>query len=240
MSTDEIKIAILGATGRTGVHILERALKDPRFKVVGGLTRRKDPTEKRDFIFDNMNEAIGDAKIIIDFSQPEVTRGVLKKLDGRKLIIGTTGFTEKENDEITKASEKNVIFKSANMSIGIGVMCEFFSKYNKLLNREYEIAIHEIHHKHKKDAPSGTALMLKKSLGDEDSIRMSSARLGEIKGIHDVLLVSGEESISIKHEILDRSVFAINSLKIALWLHGVTENGLYNMSNFLNQNNYYD
>ena len=238
MSTNRTKIAILGATGRTGSHILKHALNHPKFEVVGGLGRDETSSECDFKISNNLHDVIKDAEIIIDFSQPDVTMDALGALGNRKIIIGTTAFNDSQDKKIIQTAADHIIFKAANMSLGINIISEFIKKYHSLINQEFESVIHDIHHKHKKDAPSGTGLMLKHSFGEQSSVVVHSSRVSEVKGIHEISLFNEQETLSIKHEITDRAIFAINSLKIAMWLSTIEKAGLYNMSNFLNQNHH--
>ena len=250
---NKIKLAILGCSGKTGSKILHHALNDECIELVGGLVSKISRFLDDDLgkiighdkktgiaATSDLNIAIKDAEVIIDFSTKDVTSNLIQNSDkflkNKKLIIGVTGFDKSFNKELEDASKSHVIFKASNFSLGIGLICEFLEKYSRVLNDEYEIIINDIHHKHKKDAPSGTALMLKHSVesgGNANNIQVNSSRISEVFGIHEVLMIDECESISIKHEVSDRSIFAINSLKIAHWLNNVEKNGLYHMKDFL-------
>lgn len=248
----QIKIAILGASGKTGSHILKEALNNNRFEVVGVLvspnnknlsqnisTLLNEKIDSKVVITDEINIAIKDAEIIIDFSTPLVTHNLLNLIENqsenKKLIIGTTGLTEETKIKLKEVSKNYIIFHSSNMSIGIGLICEFFQKYNHIINQEYEIIIHDIHHSKKKDSPSGTAIMLRNSLENE-KIQIHSSRISDVKGTHEIMMMNEYESVTIKNEISDRRIYAINTLKIGLWLSKVRTNGLYSILEFLKGN----
>jgi 4-hydroxy-tetrahydrodipicolinate reductase len=250
---NKVKLAILGCSGRTGSKILYHAIHDERIKLVGGMVSKTSRFLNDDLskiishdkkigiaATSDLNIAIRDADMIIDFSTTDITsefiRNANKLLKNKKLIIGVTGFDKSFHLELKNASKDHFIFHASNFSLGLALICEFLEKYSRILNDEYEIVINDIHHKHKKDAPSGTALMLKNSLeseGNGNNIQINSSRISEVLGIHELLMIDACESISIKHEVSDRSIFAINSLKIAHWFHNVKQYGLYHLKDFL-------
>ena len=195
--------------------------------------------------------------IIIDFTIPKCTIEVLKiasKLK-KRVVIGTTGFTQKEDKIIKKYSKKIPILKAGNMSLGVNLLMYLTEIASKSLGDNYLSKIFEIHHKHKKDYPSGTALMLGKGIADGKNkdlfnligkkflnkknfpygkkINFNSIRKGEIIGEHEVKFSSGKEIITLNHEAFDRTLYSDGALTAAKWLMK-KKPGLYSMRDLLN------
>ena len=205
----------------------------------------------------NSEEAFKKADVIIDFTIPKCTLEVLKtatKLN-KKVVIGTTGFTKKEENLIKKYSKKISILKAGNMSLGINLLMYLTEIASKALGDKYLSKVFEIHHKHKKDFPSGTALMLGKGIADGknrdfykligkkylnkrnfpygNKINFNSIRKGEIIGEHEVKFSSGKEIITLNHEAFDRALYSEGALTAAKWLKP-KKPGLYSMRDVLN------
>ncbi|MEC7099350.1 MAG: 4-hydroxy-tetrahydrodipicolinate reductase, partial [Pseudomonadota bacterium] len=205
----------------------------------------------------NTEKALGKANVIIDFTIPKCTFEVLKiasKLK-KKVVIGTTGFTKKEEDLIKKFSKKIPILKAGNMSLGINLLMYLTEITSASLGNNYLSKIFEVHHKHKKDHPSGTALMLGKGIAvgkNKDFYKMmgnkylnkkkfpygkkinfNSIRKGEIIGEHEVTFSSGKEIITLNHEAFDRALYSEGAITAAKWLIN-KKPGLYSMRNLLN------
>mgnify|MGYP001499581749 FL=1 len=161
----KINLAISGFMGRMGQQLIKSSKKNKHFKIVT-LTENRKINRKINGIKPelNSNQAFKKADVIIDFTIPECTLEILKiasKLK-KKVIIGTTGFSRKQENQIRKYSKKIAILKAGNMSLGINLLMYLTEIASKSLNEEYLSKIFEVHHKHKKDYPSGTALMLGK------------------------------------------------------------------------------
>jgi len=172
----------------------------------------------------------------------------------KKVVIGTTGFTSKEENLIKKYSKKIPILKAGNMSLGVNLLMQLSEIASKSLNDNYLTKIFEVHHKHKKDYPSGTALMLGKGVADGrrknfnkligkkflnkksfpygKKINFNSIRKGEVIGEHEVKFSSGKEIISLNHEAFDRTLYSDGALAAAKWLMS-KKTGLYTMRNIL-------
>lgn len=247
---NKIKLTIIGVTGRMGLRILKNAWQDQSFEIISGIASIHSKLLQSDLgslinmpsnglkVNNDILWALDNSDIIIDFSSIESTDFLLNNLDhhkNTKLIIGTTGFNAETNLKMHQLSEHHPIFYSANMSIGIGLINSFLKKYNQIIKNNYKIKIYDAHHIHKKDIPSGTALMLKQALNDP-TIIIDSTREGEIIGQHKVNLSNNYETIEIAHEAHDRDLFAIGTLEIAKWFIDIKENGFYEMENFLNAN----
>ena len=205
----------------------------------------------------NTLKAFEKADIIIDFTIPRCTIEILKiasKLK-KRLVIGTTGFDSKEENLIKKYSKKIPILKAGNMSLGVNLLMYLTEIASKSLNDDYLTKIYEIHHRHKKDFPSGTALMLGKGIANGKSkdfnrligkkflnkktfpygkkINFNSLRKGEIIGEHEVKFSSGKEIITLNHEAFDRALYSDGALAAAKWLMK-KKPGLYSMRDLLN------
>ena len=253
-----INLAISGCLGRMGQQLIKSSRSNQSFKLVT-LTENKLINKKIDGIKLNLNTdiAFSKADIIIDFTVPKCTLDILKiavKLK-KRIVIGTTGFTQKEEDLIKKYSKKIPILKAGNMSLGVNLLMYLTEIASKSLNDEYLSKVFEVHHKYKKDYPSGTALMLgkgiangkgknlndligkkffnKKSFPYGKKINFNSIRKGEIIGEHEVTFSSGKEIIKLNHEAFDRTLYSDGALTAAKWLIG-KKPGLYSMRDLLN------
>ena len=205
----------------------------------------------------NTEKALNKADVVIDFTSPECTFEVLKiasKLK-KRVIIGTTGFSKNEEELIKKFSKRLPILKAGNMSLGVNLLMYLTEITSKSLNEDYLSKIFEVHHKHKKDYPSGTALMLGKGIADGKGknlysligkkflnkksfpygkkINFNSMRKGEIIGEHEAIFSSGKEIIKLNHEAFDRALYSEGAITAAKWIMN-KKRGLYSMRNLLN------
>ncbi len=254
----KINLAISGCLGRMGQQIIKSSKKNKNFKLVS-LTESKPLNKKILGIKLNLNTELAFQKsdVIVDFTVPKCTLDILKiasKLK-KRVIIGTTGFTLKEENLIKKYSKKIPILKAGNMSLGINLLMYLTEIASGSLGDAYLNKIFEVHHKHKKDYPSGTALMLgkgiangknkkfynligkkflnKKSFPFGKKINFNSMRKGEIIGEHEVIFSSGKEIIKLNHEAFDRALYSDGALTAAKWLMK-KKPGLYSMRDLLN------
>ena len=254
----KINLAISGCMGRMGQQLIKSSKSNNNFRLVA-LTENRIINKKFNGIKPEPNNEIAFEKIdiIIDFTVPKCTIEVLKiasKLKKRD-VIGTTGFTQKEDKIIKKYSKKIPILKAGNMSLGVNLLMYLTEIAAKSLNDNYLSKIFEVHHKHKKDYPSGTALMLGKGIADGKNkdlynligkkflnkknfpygkkINFNSIRKGEIIGEHEVKFSSGKEIITLNHEAFDRTLYSDGALTAAKWLMK-KKPGLYSMRDLLN------
>ena len=254
----KINIGVTGCMGRMGQQIIKTIKSDKNFKLVT-LTEDKKINKKINGIKIEQNTELAFKKtnLIIDFTTPKCTFQILKiaaKLK-KKLVIGTTGFSKKEENLIKKFSKKIPILKAGNMSFGINLLMYLTEIAAGSLGEKFLSKIYEIHHKHKKDFPSGTALMLgkgiavgknknfysiigKKYLNKKDfpygnKINFNSLRKGEIIGEHEVKFSSGKETITLNHEAFDRALYSEGALSAAKWLM-TKKPGLYSMRDLMN------
>ena len=254
----KINLAVTGCMGRMGQQIIRSVRKDKNFKLVSLTENRKIKKKIYNFkICLNTEEAFRDANLIIDFTIPKCTFQVLKiasKLK-KRVVIGTTGFSKKEENLIKRFSRKIPILKAGNMSLGINLLMYLTEIASNSLGNNFLSKIFEVHHKHKKDYPSGTALMLgkgiavgknknfynligkkylnKKSFPYGKKINFNSLRKGEIIGEHEVKFSSGKEIITLNHEAFDRALYSEGALTAAKWLMN-KKPGLYSMRDLMN------
>jgi len=254
----KINLAITGCLGRMGKQLIKSSKDEKKFKLIS-ITENRIVNKKVSGLKPQLNSesAFKNANIIIDFTIPKCTLEVLKiasKLK-KKVVIGTTGFSKKEENLIKKYSRKIPILKAGNMSLGINLLMHLTEIASKSLGDNFLSKVFEIHHKHKKDHPSGTALMIgkgiaigknknfykmvgkkyfnKKSFPYSKKINFNSIRKGEIVGEHEVAFSSGKEIITLNHEAFDRALYAEGALSAAKWLMN-KKPGLYSMRNVLN------
>ena len=255
---NKIKLTITGCLGRMGQQLVRSSKNSKNFKLVS-LTENRIINKKISGLRPQLNSvsAFKNANVIIDFTIPKCTLEVLKiasKLK-KRVVIGTTGFSKKEENLIKKYSKKIPILKAGNMSLGINLLIYLTEIASKSLGDNFLSKVSEIHHKYKKDHPSGTALMLgkgiatgknkdfynlmgkkylnKKTFPYSKKINFNSIRKGEIVGNHKVLFSSGKETITLDHEAFDRALYSEGALTAAKWLMN-KKPGLYSMRNVLN------
>ena len=254
----KINLSITGCMGRMGQQLVKTSKKNKKFKLCS-LTENKLILKKISGIKPQLNtkEAFEKTDIIIDFTIPKCTLEILKiavKLK-KKVVIGTTGFSNKEERLIKSYSRKIAILKAGNMSLGINLLMYLTEIASKSLGDRYLSKVFEIHHKHKKDYPSGTALMLgegiasgknknfyqlfgkkylnRKSFPYSNKINFNSIRKNEVIGKHEVLFSSGKEIIKLNHEAFDRALYSEGALSAASWLMK-KKPGLYSMRDLMN------
>ena len=254
----KINLAITGCMGRMGQQIIKSANSDKDFNI-SALTESRIVNKKinRIKIENNSEVSFKKSDLIIDFTVPKCTFEVLSiasKLK-KRVVIGTTGFTKKEENLIKKFSKRIPILKAGNMSLGINLLMYLTEIASGSLGKNFKSKIFEVHHKHKKDYPSGTALMLgkgiavgknknfynligkkylnKKNFPYGNKINFNSVRRGEIIGEHEVKFSSGKEIITLNHEAFDRALYSQGALSAAKWLMN-KKPGLYSMRDLMN------
>ena len=254
----KINLAITGCLGRMGQQLIKSSRTNKNFKLAT-LTESKSINKKIAGIKLDLNTELAFKKIdvIVDFTVPKCTLDILKiasKLK-KRVVIGTTGFSQKEEKIIKKYSKKIPILKAGNMSLGVNLLMYLTEITSGSLGDSYLSKVFEVHHKHKKDYPSGTALMLgkgiangknkklydlmgkkflnKKSFSYGKKINFNSIRKGEIIGEHEVTFSSGKEIIKLNHEAFDRALYSDGALTAAKWLIN-KKSGLYSMRDLLN------
>ena len=254
----KINLAITGCLGRMGQQLIKSSKKNKDFKLVS-LTEDRNISKKISGIKLEKNsiDAFKKANVIIDFTIPKCTLQVLKiasKLK-KRVVIGTTGFSKREEKLIKKYSKKIAILKAGNMSLGVNLLMYLTEIASKSLDDNFLTKVYEVHHKHKKDYPSGTALMLGKGIADGKNknfyrligkkylnkkafpygkkINFNSIRRGNIIGEHVVKFSSGKEIVTLNHESFDRALYSEGALTASKWIMK-KKSGLYSMRDLLN------
>ena len=254
----KINLAISGCMGRMGQQLIKSAKKNKIFKLVA-LTENRKINKKVSGInpgFNSIN-SFKKANVIIDFTVPKCTLEILKiaSKQKKKVVIGTTGFSKKEDNLIKKYSKKISILKAGNMSLGVNLLVFLTEIASRSLGKGFLSKIYEVHHKHKKDYPSGTALMLGKGIAKGKNkefyglvgkkylnkkyfpygkkINFNSIRKSKVIGEHEVTFSSGKEIVTLNHESFDRALYSEGALTAAKWLIK-KKPGLYSMSDLLN------
>ena len=254
----KINLSITGCMGRMGQQVIKSSKKKREFKLIS-LTESRAINKNISGIKPSLNDISSFKKtdVIIDFTVPKCTLEVLKLATRlkKRVVIGTTGFNKKEELLIKKFSKKIPILKAGNMSLGVNLLMYLTEIASKSLGNNFLSKVFEVHHKHKIDYPSGTALMLGKGIADgknknlfsmigkkflnkkrfpfSKKINFNSVRKGEVIGEHEVSFSSGKEIIKLNHESFDRALYSEGALTAAKWLIK-KKAGLYSMRDLLN------
>ncbi|MGH8445472.1 MAG: 4-hydroxy-tetrahydrodipicolinate reductase [Solimonas sp.] len=257
------RIAILGATGRMG-RAVTNAVEASSQTVLGAAIERAGNAEVGKPVGEGVAVMVGDDlaaaatqfDVLIDFTRPDAT---LAALDvclslGKRMVIGTTGFTAEQKSQIEAAAKRIPILMAGNFSIGVNVCLKLLEDAARALGEDFDIEIVESHHRHKIDAPSGTALMMGEAVAkgvgrqlkdvavyerhghtgarDRQTIGFQTLRGGDVVGDHTVMFLGDGERIEISHKASNRMNFANGAVRAAAWLYG-RQPGLYNMRDVL-------
>lgn len=264
-----IRVAIMGAAGRMGKNLIaavemteglevSAAIVRPESSLIGadagelaGITKLSIP------LVGTLEEAINDFDVLIDFTSPAVTLHNLTLCEQhqKSIVIGTTGFDEAGLAKIDEISQKIPVILAANFSVGVNLCLKLLKQAAEVLNEGYDIEVIEGHHRHKVDAPSGTALRMGEvvadTLGrdlktcavygregiigerDPETIGFSTIRAGDIVGDHTVLFATEGERVEITHKASSRMTFAKGAARACLWL-STKDKGLFDMQDVLN------
>ncbi len=264
----ELKICVVGAAGRMGRMLVAEIAKTTGVRLSGAGESVGNPALGRDAgelagigalgvaLSDDAGALIADADMLIDFTSPEATarHAGLAAEHGTAHIIGTTGFEEVHQAAIEKAATKTAIVQAPNMSLGVNLLFALTERVAGALGEEYDIEIFEIHHRHKVDAPSGTALGLGRAAArgrgvaldavaergrdgitgarKPGAIGFASLRGGDVVGDHTVTFAGDGERIELTHKAGSRHIYASGAVRAALWAHGKPP-GLYGMKDVL-------
>ena len=254
----KINLAITGCLGRMGQQLIKSSKNNKDFKIVA-LTESKIVSKKISGVKLKLNtvDAFKKANVIVDFTVPKCTLQVLKiasKLK-KRVVIGTTGFSKGEESLIKKFSKNIPILKAGNMSLGVNLLIYLTEIASKSLSNNFLTKVYEVHHKYKKDHPSGTALMLGRGIADGKSknfynligkkylnkknfpygkkINFNSIRKGNVIGEHEVNFSSGKEIVTLNHKSFDSVLYSEGALSASKWLMK-KKPGLYSMRDLLN------
>lgn len=266
-----LRIALSGALGKMGQNLIKELQITQNIILSLAIIKKNESNSqkmlKKIINTDNKNKIITSDclknninlfDVLIDFSNPKATINHLEicAQSNKKVVIGTTGFNQKEDYIIHQLSKKISIVKSSNYSIGINLMLRLLELTTQIMGNNSDIEIIESHHHQKIDAPSGTAISLGKKIAHtmnwnfkkhavftrsgligprkKNEIGFSTIRAGDIVGKHTVIFENKDERITIKHKANNRSIFSKGAVKSAFWLNTINKPGLFNMSNVLN------
>lgn len=264
----DMKIAVLGAAGRMGQTLTRVLAETEGCTIAGGIEAKGSPAIGRDIGdaagIDPLGIAITDDPLpvfahvdgVLDFTTPASTIGFAALSAQSRIVhvIGTTGFSESDEAKIEAAARHATIVKAGNMSMGVNLLAALTAQVAKALGPEFDIEILEMHHRHKRDAPSGTSLMLGRAAAEAREISLAergvrtrdgdtgprrvgdigfaALRGGDVVGEHRVIFAGPGERIELAHIATDRGIFARGAVKAALWARGRNP-GLYSMRDVL-------
>lgn len=246
-------IAITGACGKMGRVISEIAAGRDDCKICAGVDLAAE--QYSDFpVVTDIFDLAEKPDVIIDFSHPSALNSLLDycKINNVPVVVATTGYTDEQIEQIKAAAEQIPVFFTFNMSLGINLLVDLAKKAARVLGNQFDIEIVEKHHNLKKDAPSGTAIMIAEAINNEldnkmhyvydrhsvrkprekTEIGMHAIRGGTIVGEHDVIFAGRDEVITLSHSAGSKQVFAVGAVNAAVFLSSCGK-GLYQMSDLL-------
>lgn len=268
MTTIATKIAVTGAAGRMGKTLIEAISNAEGVELTAALERAESSLIGADagelagigkngvVIVDDINKVINDFDVMIDFTVPAATlaNAAACAAAGKKMVIGTTGFTEQQKSQLLAHQEKISICMAANFSVGVNLCFKLLDMAARTLGDDVDIEVYEAHHRHKIDAPSGTALRMGEVVADalgrdlktcavygregqtgareRETIGFATVRAGDIVGDHTVMFAADGERVEITHKASSRMSFARGAVRAAAWLM-LSESGLYDMQDVL-------
>ncbi len=246
-----IKVLICGACGKMGANIAELLRGDKEAQIVCGVDPKGGDLPFP--VYKSFKEVKEKPDVIIDFSSPDALSGELEYVKSTKtpVVIASTGFTQEQKEQIEQAAQSVAVFRTANFSLGVNLLCELVKKAAQTLGDKFDVEIIERHHNRKVDAPSGTALMLADSVNssyDEkrpylngrsgicgkrgNEIGIHAVRGGTIVGEHEVSFCGEDEIITLSHSARSKKVFAAGAINAAKWIAGKGA-GMYDMKDLL-------
>ena len=251
-----VKILISGMYGHMGRNVFELAKEDKEIEIVCGVDLRDGKLDGVP-VYNGFDSAAETADVVIDFSSAANLSGVLSYAErtGAGVVLAATGYTQEQLEEIERASKKIAVFKTANLSVGINLLQKLVAEAAAFLGDNFDVEIIERHHNLKKDAPSGTALMLAESINeasgnakqyvygregmvgarDKRELGIHAVRGGTIVGEHEVMFAGEDEIITVSHSARSKRVFAAGALRAAKFLKGKPA-GRYDMKDVLSEN----
>jgi 4-hydroxy-tetrahydrodipicolinate reductase len=264
-----LKIAVIGAAGRMGRNLIQACYEHSNCQLGAAVEHAESPYLGRDAgdmagvgtlnvdIADNLEDIRDDFETLIDFTRPEVTLANIEfcVANNKNIVIGTTGFSDQQKQLIADAATKTGVVFAPNMSVGVNLCFKLLDIAARVLQDDVDIEIIEAHHRHKVDAPSGTALrmgeVVAEALGrdldecavygregitgerDRKTIGFETIRAGDIVGDHTVMFAGIGERIEITHKASSRMTFANGAVRAAVWLQSQDEKTLYDMQDVL-------
>jgi 4-hydroxy-tetrahydrodipicolinate reductase len=263
------RVVVTGASGRMGAAILRLALADPELAVTGALEAKGHPAIGKGIgsiigdtrtasalkITDSLEALIDHSDVVVDFTAPSATAEYFREASahGKGIVIGTTGLTQEAISDMKKTSTAKAVV-SPNMSIAVNLLFNLVERASRALGPEYDPEIIEMHHRLKKDAPSGTAIRLRQAIeagrpqtnwsevtgrqglwGERkpEEIGVLAVRAGDIVGEHTVFFAGPGERIELTHRATSREIFARGALLAAKWLNQQAAPGIYDMKDVL-------
>lgn len=248
------RLIINGCNGRMGRALAEAAAQQADFRVTAGVDKFPEAAKHPFPVYGDISAVTGEADVIVDFSRPEALPGLLSFAipRGVAIVLCTTGFTQDDIEMIKRASSHIAVFRSANMSLGVNLAVDLCKRAAAFLGDSCDIEIIEKHHNAKVDAPSGTALMIADEINgvymnsksymfgrhsanqrrSKAEIGIHAVRGGTIVGEHEMLFITPDEIVTIKHDAQSKQVFAAGALRAAAFLTGRAP-GIYNMQDML-------
>jgi 4-hydroxy-tetrahydrodipicolinate reductase len=262
-----LKIAVAGASGRMGRALVEAVSQDPEMQLAAALELKGNPHVGKDAgelvgascgvrIGDDAGKGIAGCDILVDFTRPDGTLAHLAECSrqGVRMVIGTTGFSEAQRKKIADAARGLAIAMAPNFSVGVNVMFRLLEVAARSLAKGYDVEILEAHHRHKVDAPSGTALrmgeVVAQALGrdlrqaaiygregvtgerKDETIGFATVRGGDLVGDHSVMFIGAGERLELTHRAASRANYAVGALRAARFVMS-RPNGLYDMADVL-------
>lgn len=262
------RIAVIGAAGRMGKMLIEAVTLSENAQLTAAIERPESTLIGADAgelagvgtsgikVSGSLESVVNDFDVLIDFTVPASTLSNARLCAQHKkgIVVGTTGFTKEEEDELLALQAKTAMCKSANFSTGVNVCLNLLEKAAEALGDEYDVEVYEAHHRHKIDAPSGTALAMGQSVADalgrdlravsvygregqtgardKETIGFATVRGGDVVGDHTVMFMGEGERVEITHKASSRMSFARGAVRAAVWLDAKTE-GLFDMRDVL-------
>lgn len=263
-----VRIAVTGAAGRMGKTLVEAISLNPNAELTAAIEWSESPAVGSDSgvlaglgengvtIVASINEVVDSFDVLIDFTAPAATVANSKvcSAHGKKMIIGTTGCTEEEGASIASAATHSAICMATNFSTGVNVCFKLLKDAAKILGDDYDVEIVEAHHRHKVDAPSGTALSMGEAVADglqrdlkevatysregqvgarpDKEIGFATVRGGDVVGDHTVMFLADGERVEISHKASSRMSFGRGAVRAAVWI-AEQEKGLFDMQDVL-------
>ena len=262
------RIAVTGAAGRMGKMLIEAVTASASAKLTAAIERPGSTLIGADAgelaglgslgvkVTGDLAEVINEFDVLIDFTAPGATLNNAELCAAHKkgIVVGTTGFTLEEEQQLLQKQAITAICKAANFSTGVNVCLNLLEKAAQALGDDYDVEIYEAHHRHKVDAPSGTALAMGQSVADglnrdlravavygregqtgarkQETIGFATVRGGDVVGDHTVMFMADGERVEISHKASSRMAFANGAVRAAVWLDG-KEKGLFDMRDVL-------
>lgn len=260
-----IRVAVVGASGRMGLCLIKAAELAEKTTLSVGVSRSACGKDAGDLagigtlgigISDDLEKVLDQFDVLIDFTRPEPSMHYIElcRKAGKKIVIGTTGYTDAQKKQIAAAAQDTAIVIAPNMSVGVNLSLKLLEMTAKVMGDYTDIEVIEAHHRYKVDAPSGTALRMGEVVADalgrdlkdcaiygregdtgereRKTIGFSTIRAGDIVGEHTVMFADEGERVEITHKATSRMTFANGAVRAAVWLEN-QENGLYDMQDVL-------